>query len=55
VAREWEHIVRQTRSAVLARTSRIRAALPHLTAHDADVIDRELRAALTALADGGGP
>ena len=35
----------------LSVTSRVRAQLPQLTAADADVLDRELRAALTALAD----
>ena len=51
VARRWEAIGREVQARVLACTSRIRAALPHLTAADAEVIDRELRAALTALAD----
>jgi phage terminase Nu1 subunit (DNA packaging protein) len=51
VARRWEEVAREVRSAVLACTSRIRAALPHLTAADGDLIDRELRAALVALAE----
>jgi hypothetical protein len=42
---------RQVRAGVLAATSRIRSRLPHLSAADAVVIDEELRAALTALAD----
>jgi len=55
VARRWEAIGREVQARVLACASRIRAALPHLTAYDAEVIDRELRAALTALADGEAP
>jgi phage terminase Nu1 subunit (DNA packaging protein) len=51
VARRWEVLGREVQARVLACTSRIRAALPHLTTHDAEVIDRELRAALTGLAD----
>ena len=51
VARRWEAVGREVQARVLACTSRIRAALPHLTGHDAEVIDRELRAALTAIAD----
>lgn len=51
VAREWSDVLRQVRAAVLAVTSRVRSQLPHLTAHDADVIDRELREALRALAE----
>jgi hypothetical protein len=42
---------RQVRAGVLAATSRIRAKLLHLSANDADVIDRESREALTVLAD----
>jgi phage terminase Nu1 subunit (DNA packaging protein) len=49
VAAEWTGIVRQVRAAILAVTSRVRAQLPHLSAHDAAVLDRELRAALEAL------
>ena len=51
VVREWSDVLRQVRAGVLAVTSRVRAQLPHLTAHDAGVLDRELRQALTALAD----
>jgi phage terminase Nu1 subunit (DNA packaging protein) len=51
IARRWEAVGREVQARVLACTSRIRAALPHLSAADAEVIDRELRAALTALAD----
>jgi phage terminase Nu1 subunit (DNA packaging protein) len=49
VEREWADILRMVRSGVLATPSRIGASLPHLSAHDLAVIDRELRAALTAL------
>ena len=51
VAREWGDVLRRLRASVLAVTSRIRARLPHLTAHDAAVINEELRQALMALAD----
>jgi hypothetical protein len=36
------------RCGVLVVPSRVRGGLPHLTAQDAQVIDEELRAALTA-------
>lgn len=49
VTREWGAIVRQARAALLAVPSRVRARLPHLSAHDAGVIDREIRTALEAL------
>jgi phage terminase Nu1 subunit (DNA packaging protein) len=52
VARQWSDILRRVRAGVLAVVSRVRAQLPHLTAHDVEVLDRELRDALTALADG---
>lgn len=52
VAREWVDVLRQVRAGVLAVTSRVRAQLPHLTAHDARVIDQELHQALAGLADG---
>lgn len=51
VEREWSEIMRLVRTGVLACTSRIRNQLPHMTAHDGQVIDRELRGALSALAD----
>lgn len=54
VTREWEDILRTVRAGVLSVVSRVRAQLPHLTAHDADVIDRELRQALTGVADDAG-
>ena len=51
VAREWAAVLRAVRAGVLAVTSRVRAQLPHLSPGDAEVIDRELRAALRALAE----
>jgi phage terminase Nu1 subunit (DNA packaging protein) len=50
VAREWSDVLRSVRAAVLAVPSRFRARCPHLTAHDVQVLDEQLRAALTALA-----
>ena len=50
-ARAWEADSRRLLAALLAVPSRIRAQLPHLSAHDAAVIDRELRAALAELAE----
>src|SRR5262249_28593970 len=51
VEREWHDVLRQVRAGVLAVVSRVRAQLPHLSAHDVEVLDRELRSALTSLAD----
>jgi terminase small subunit / prophage DNA-packing protein len=51
VEREWAGILRKVRSGVLAVTSRIRQQLPHLTAHDASLIEAELRLALETLAN----
>lgn len=52
VRREWSDILRGVRSAMLAVPSRVRASLPHLTAHDVEVLDAELRRALEGAADG---
>lgn len=49
VEREWADILRTVRSRLLACTSRIKSRLPHLTAHDGQTIDRELRDALSEL------
>src|SRR5690606_21480260 len=49
VEREWAEILRSGRSRLLACTSRIKSRLPHLTAHDGQTIDRELRDALSEL------
>jgi phage terminase Nu1 subunit (DNA packaging protein) len=47
----WSNIFRMVRARVLAVVSRVRARLPHLTAQDAQLIDEELRAALTELGE----
>jgi terminase small subunit / prophage DNA-packing protein len=49
----WTDLVRQSRAAVLAVPARCQQRLPHLTAHDLDEFDRELRDALRALGEGG--
>lgn len=54
VEREWSDILRTVRSRVLACPSRIRGRLPHLTPHDGQIIDRELRDALSELANDTG-
>jgi phage terminase Nu1 subunit (DNA packaging protein) len=51
VAREWSAVLRKVRSGVLAVPSRLRQALPHLTAHDVATMDAELRRALEDLAN----
>jgi phage terminase Nu1 subunit (DNA packaging protein) len=53
VADEWSDILRLVRSRMLAAPSRIQQQLGHLSAHDLDVIDRELRDALTDLSNNG--
>lgn len=45
----WSEILRRVRSRSLAVPSRCRQRLPHLTAQDAEAIDREIRDALTEL------
>lgn len=52
VERTWSDFLRKVRSQVLAVPSRVRQIVPTLTAHDAGLIDRELRDVLTGLADG---
>lgn len=52
VAREWAGTLRTVRAGVLAVASRVRARLPHLSAHDAEVIAEELRGALAMVAEG---
>ena len=49
----WAIIVRAVRSAMLAAPGKIRMRLPHLSAHDGEVIDEVIRAGLTdaALSD----
>ena len=50
VERSWSDTLRRVRSRVLAVPSRLRQVLPHLTTHDAQAIEAELRAALEDLA-----
>jgi terminase small subunit / prophage DNA-packing protein len=51
VSRDWSDMMRRVRAGVLAVTSRLRQQMPHLTPHDIQLVDRELRNALTGLAD----
>lgn len=53
VADEWASILRLVRSRMLATPSRIQQQLGHLSAHDLDTIDREIRDALEELANNG--
>lgn len=50
VEREWASILRDVRAAMLAISSRLQQRLPHLSAHDASTIDREIRDTLTEVA-----
>ena len=50
----WSDFLRNLRSRVMAVPSRVRQIIPTLTAHDAALIDRELRDVLTGLANGDG-
>lgn len=50
VEREWSSILRDVRAMMLAIPSRVQQRLPHLTAHDAGAIDREIRDALQEVA-----
>ncbi|SIS71589.1 hypothetical protein [Paracoccus saliphilus] len=51
VEREWQDVLRSVRSGVLAVPSRARQKLAHLTPHDVEAIDAELRRALERLAE----
>lgn len=51
VAAEWAGVLRDVRAGVLAIPSRVGSQLGHLTPHDLDTIDRELRDVLAELAD----
>lgn len=51
VSRHWDNMCAAIRSRVLAIPSSLPAALSHLTRADLDVLDHELRNALTELAD----
>lgn len=52
VTRTWADVLRRVRAGVLAVPSRVRAALPQLTAADVAVLDAEIRATLEGLAHG---
>lgn len=52
VERAWAGVLRDVRAALLGVPSRCGATLPHLTAHDVQEIDREIRGALEGLANG---
>ncbi|MBB5576370.1 MULTISPECIES: MerR family transcriptional regulator [Rhizobium] len=49
VRNEWTSIGRRIRNGMLSVPSRCRQKLPHLTTYDVDLIDREIRSALTEL------
>lgn len=51
VEREWSAVLRKVRAGMLSVTSRMRQRLPHLTAHDASIIDEEIRLALEEVSD----
>lgn len=53
VADEWASVLRMVRSRMLATPSRIQQQLGHLSAHDLDFIDREIRDALEELSNNG--
>ncbi|MGR3464074.1 DNA packaging protein [Limimaricola sp.] len=50
VKREWANVIRTVRSKILAVPSRVRQSLAHLTPHDVEAIDTELRRALEDVA-----
>lgn len=52
VVREWAEVLRKVRAQVLAVPSRLRSSLPHLTAADVAIMDREIRDTLEGLAHG---
>lgn len=52
VVREWSEVLRKVRAQVLAVPSRLRTSLPHLTAADVAIMDREIRDTLEGLAHG---
>lgn len=49
VEREWAEVLRKVRAGCLAVPSRARQVLPHLTGHDVQVIDTEIRAVLASI------
>jgi terminase small subunit / prophage DNA-packing protein len=46
---EWPGVLRTVRAGMLAVLSRAAQRLPHLTAHDVTMIDREVRDVLTEI------
>ena len=52
VEAEWSGVLRTVRVGMLAVPSRAAQRLPHLTAADVAVIDREVRDALTEVGNG---
>ena len=52
VRRDWTELAGRVRAGMLAVPSRVRSLLPNLTAHDVGVIDAEIRAALSMIAEG---
>ena len=54
VERTWTDVLRRVRSQVLAVPSRVRSALPHLTASDVAAFDHELRDSLAEIGGGYG-
>lgn len=52
VVRGWSEILTKVRAAMLAVPSRVWQQAPHLTAEDKNLIDAELRLALSALGEG---
>jgi len=51
VEREWAAVLRDVRAAMLALPSRMQQRLGHLTTHDVTTIDREIRDALSEIAN----
>jgi terminase small subunit / prophage DNA-packing protein len=51
VENTWAGIMRDVRAGCLAITARVQQQLPHLSAHDAAMIDSEVRAALARLGE----
>ncbi len=52
VERRWRQVLASVRTRLMGVPSRVRQHLPHLALNDVQVLDRELRDALTELADG---
>lgn len=49
----WADVLRDVRASMLAVPSRVTQRLPHLSTHDLEVIDREIRDALSETAQNG--